>query len=101
MKTPQEFVDYCKRNGVEIARIQKNGGLITLTKAFQPGDKVAFGDAESDVSVIYEIPTTAPGSIWGTDGASVGGYSAVQNGLMKLSRSGCSKRWLAQVAKLI
>ena len=97
--TPEAFAAHCFQNGVSIERIEASSGLLTLSKGFQAGSSRGFTDAESDVGVIYYAPQTQAGSTWGTDGGSIGGHSAMLNGMMRLNRSGVSKRWLAKLAK--
>lgn len=51
--------------------------------------------------ILYEVPQTSAGSMWGTDGGSVGGLSALQSGTFKMNRSGCSVRVLNALKKLL
>lgn len=95
--TPEHFLTLCQNRGLEV-NISSN--ILTLTKRFPPGNPAAYASAESLVSLIYEAPSTRPGSTWGTDGGSVGGMVGLQNGYMTLNKSGVSKRWLAKLSKL-
>jgi hypothetical protein len=95
---PSEFFNKAKGYGVEI---EIRGDILTLSKRFAVGDSNGFVGAETDCGLIYEAPQTRAGSTWGTDGGSVGGLSALQNGRMVLNRSGVSKRWLSKLAKLM
>jgi len=82
-------------------RVNARGCIVTLTKHFPAGDHAAFADCDMTApSLLYRLPATAPGSTWGTDGGSVGGYSAIKNGHYSLNRSGISKRVVAKLAKL-
>jgi hypothetical protein len=101
MKTPEEFLAKVREYGVTIERIQLGSGLITLSKLFTPGSAGAYARVEGEVGIIYSVPQTQPGTTWGTDGASIGGHVAMQNGKMILNRSGCSKRFLAKLEKLL
>ncbi len=98
--TPEAFLANLTKYGVSIDTLDAGGGFIRLSKRFQAGDTNAYAGAETDVGIIYDVPTTQPGSTWGTDGGSVGGMSAVLHGCMVLNRTGCSKRFLAKLAKL-
>ncbi len=91
------FVAECRQRGVTIESV--TGSVLTLFKAFTPGDKSGYCKAESDVGIIYTVRQTEPGSTWGTDGGSIGGHVGLQGGYMRLHRSGCSKRWLAELQK--
>lgn len=97
--TPEDFAAHCFQNGVNIERIEATVGLLTLSKRFQAGSNQGFTEAESDIGVIYYAPQTQAGSTWGTDGGSVGGHAAMLSGMMRMNRSGVSKRWLAKLAK--
>ena len=97
--TPASFLAHVRASGVTIESLR--GTIITLSKRFPAGDNAAFACAESEVSVIYDVPQTEAGSTWGTDGGSIGGMCAIANGMMRMNRSGCSKRFMAKLAKLI
>jgi hypothetical protein len=97
--TPEEFLAKAREYGLTIRT--SSTGLITLEKLFTPGSAGAYARVEGEVSLIYEVPQTQAGSTWGTDGASIGGAVALRNGKMVLNRSGCSKRFLAKLQKLM
>lgn len=99
--TPEDFVHTCQRNNVRIQEIQPSAGYLALIKTFRPGDKEAYVMAESDVGIIYETPSVGAGSVWGTDGGSVGGMVGLNGGYMVLKKSNVSKRWLAKVQRLV
>jgi hypothetical protein len=96
-KTPAEiasdFVAHCRKNQIIIERCDN---ILTLTKRIPIGDGLAFADAESDCSIIYDLPGGC-GSVWGTDGASIGGMSALNTGRFRLNRSGVQKRILKAI----
>ena len=102
-KTPLEialhFVAHCKKNEIQITRCDR---ILTLEKRLTGNDRnLDFFDAESDCSVIYDLPSSADGgSVWGTDGGSIGGMVAIQTGLFKLNRSGVSKRVMSAIQKI-
>ena len=95
-KTPAEidadFVAHCQKNEIIIERCEN---ILTLTKRIPIGDSLAFADAETDCSIIYDLPGC--GSVWGTDGGSIGGMSALQTGRFRLNRSGVQKRILKAI----
>ena len=98
--TPEAFLEACKRDGVTIEDCRPNACL-TLCKHFPAGDRLAYCQAESEVGVIYSAPSVEPGSVWGTDGGSIGGMVGLNGGYMRLHKSGVSKRWLAKLHKLV
>jgi hypothetical protein len=99
-KSPSEvavhFVAHCRKNGITIERCEN---ILTLTKRIPIGDGLAFADAESDCSIIYDLPGGC-GSVWGTDGASIGGMSALNTGRFRLNRSGVQKRILKAIKSI-
>ncbi len=90
------FVTHCKSNDIQIERASH---ILTLTKRIPVGDALAFADAESDCSIIYDLPGGC-GSVWGTDGGSIGGMTAINTGRFRLNRSGVQKRVLKAIASL-
>ena len=82
--------------------LEVRGEILTVTKRFTPGSNSEYAAAESDVSsIIYTLPSTSAGSVWGTDGQSIGGMVGLNGGYMKLNRSGGSKRVLNALKKLM
>lgn len=96
--TPEDFAAELAARGIKVERITSS--ILTLSKRFTPGDANGYTGAETDVGIIYEVPQR-DGSTWGTDGGSIGGAIGLQNGRMVLNRSGCHKRFLAKLAKLV
>jgi len=96
-KTPlqiaSDFVAHCRKNEIIIERCEN---ILTLTKRIPIGDGLAFADAESDCSIIYSLPGGC-GSVWGTDGGSIGGMTALNTGRFRLNRSGVQKRILKAI----
>jgi hypothetical protein len=88
------FVQSCRNNQVSIEI--KATGILTLSKRITAGDGNSFSDAETDCSIIYDLPGGC-GSVWGTDGGSIGGMVAMQTGQFKLNRSGVQKRILKAI----
>lgn len=97
MIEPTEFVEICKTRGIAI---KTRGNVLSLVKNFTPGSDNEYSDAESDVSIIYDVPAGC-GSIWGTDGGSIGGMVGRDRGEMVLNRSGVKARWMNKLKKLI
>jgi hypothetical protein len=51
-------------------------------------------------SILGKLPTTSPGSVWGTDGGGIGALSAMKTRVFTMNKSGGSKRVLKALAKL-
>jgi hypothetical protein len=76
------------------------GSVVEVRKFFAPGDCNAYTQAEGEANtLVYMLLVTSPGSVWGTDGASIGGHMGLTGGYMKLNRSGISKRVIAALSK--
>lgn len=79
-------------------RVRAAGCVVTISRNFTPGDLSAFTDCDMvGPSFLDRLPTTSPGSTWGTDW----GYSAIKNGCYTLNRSGISKRVVSKLAKML
>lgn len=97
----RQALDVITRAEIYGFSIRVNGATITVHKTFPPGDKDAYTKAESEANdILGMVPMKTPGSVWGTDGASVGGHVGLTNGYMTLNKSGCGKRVLNAIAKL-
>lgn len=75
------------------------GTVVTIVKTFAPNDKQAFSDCDMDAYTVFDYCPLKGGSIWGTDGGSIGGAMGLQNGCYKLNKSGTGKAFLAALAK--
>ncbi len=81
-------------------QVRASGCVVTLTKVIGPGNRDGFVDCDMMAAgYLYELPKSGAGSVWGTDGGSVGGMVALRTGVFTLNRSGISKRVVAALAK--
>lgn len=95
----QAFVDACKEHGFTweivsptILRVSGKCGVNNLDR---------FQNLDMHAANILRMVPLKGGSMWGTDGGSVGGASALRTGYYTLSRSGQgAKRFLAALAKV-
>ncbi len=71
-----------------------------VEKSFTPGDVQAFVTCDMDAPFLLALAPLRGGSVWGTDGGSVGGYSAVKHGQYVLNKAGQGARFVAALAKL-
>lgn len=93
-----EFATLCRDGGWKI-RI-KSDTVVSISKSFAPNDREAFLGCDMDY---HHILTTLPhrgGSMWGTDGGSVGGYVALTNGHFEMNLSGVSKVAIRELGKI-
>jgi len=70
-------------------------GIVTIRKHFAPGDQAAFVRLDGEYYGLLSMVPARGGSIWGTDGSGVGGYSAVLHGEFVMNVSGVSKGFAA------
>lgn len=76
------------------------GSVLTITKQINGNDEFCAADSQY-YSILSLLPTTSPGSTWGTDGGGIGAISAMNSGRFVMNKSGGSKRVLSALAKLI
>jgi hypothetical protein len=83
------FLNACDRAGY---RVTINGeNVVTITKHFAPNDREAFVACDGEYYGLLSILPRRGGSVWGTDGGGVGGYSAMLHGTFRMNASGVSK----------
>lgn len=75
-------------------------GVVKVWKKFPIGSSSGFADAEMGASILFDYVPLKGGSVWGTDGGSIGGMVAIQNGIFKLNKSGSGKLFIAALSKL-
>lgn len=93
-----EFVAKAKEYGFSYS---VTDSVVTVAKKIKPNDNLEFANAESDAWSLLEIAPNKGGSVWGTDGGSIGGAVAMTTGFFKLNKSGSGgKTFAAEVAKL-
>lgn len=98
VEAAQKFVSTCKELGWSYSL---KSGIVTVEKRFTPGDKVAYTECDSEAYSLLSLVPLKSGSVWGTDGGSVGGYVGLNGGYYRLNKSGESgKRFMDAVRKL-
>lgn len=76
------------------------GNVVEISTTFAPGDSAAYSKADGEASGLLSLAPLKGGSVWGTDGGSVGGYVGLKNGYYRLNKSGTGARFLAALAKI-
>ena len=102
MTTPQQqaqdFVNKCKALGWSYTT---RGSIVTIQKNFPIGDKNAYSDCDMESYSLLSMVPLKGGSIWGTDGGSIGGMVGLNGGYYRLNKSGNgSKRFLKALSSL-
>jgi hypothetical protein len=87
MTAAREFVNAARSAGW---RISSRENIVTITKHFTPNSREEFVQLDGEYYGILSLVKTRGGSMWGTDGSGVGGYSAMTHGCftMNVSRVG-------------
>lgn len=101
-ETPSQIADtikaYADENGATVTI--KGNEIATVFSTFEPGDTAAYIAAEGVAShILMLIPMNRPGSVWGTDSATIGGHAGLSGGYMRLNKSGIAKRVGSAITK--
>jgi hypothetical protein len=77
------------------------GSILTITKSgINSNDDFVRADMEY-YSILDLLPSTSPGSIWGTDGGGIGALSAMSSRVFKMNKSGGSVRVLNALKNML
>lgn len=94
----KQFAEACRADGWSF--MVKGESVVTIEKHFAPHDASAYTDCDIMAGGILSLAPLKGGSVWGTDGGSVGGYAGLSGGYYRLNKSGSGKRFLAALEKL-
>lgn len=86
------FLHAASTHGFSVAI--KSDSVVSISKAFAPGDLAAFSACDCYGTLLLDMVPLKGGSVWGTDGGSVGGHAAVKSGRYTLNKSGSGKRFV-------
>lgn len=75
--------------------ISSRDNVVTITKHFTPGSREEFVQLDGEYYGILSLVKARGGSMWGTDGSGVGGYSAMLHGCFTMNVSGVSPAFIA------
>ena len=98
-QTSTAFLSAARAEGFVVT--VKNPSVVSVSKSFTPGDKSVFTGCDMIASSILDKLGARGGSMWGTDGGSVGGAVALKSGNFSLNVSGVSKRVTTALSKLL
>lgn len=95
----EKFVAECRKYGWTF---ESKPSIVRVSKRFTPGSNEEFTQCESEANYLLSLVPLKGGSIWGTDGASIGGYSGLIRGEFVLAKSGNNgKRLHAKLQQLL
>lgn len=94
----QEFVSKCQSFGFSYSI---SDTVLKVFKTIKPDSNSDFSKAENQSgSLLCIVPQTRAGSVWGTDGGSIGGIHAMNTGNFHMYKSGCSLQVLNAIKKM-
>jgi hypothetical protein len=76
-------------------KISSRENVVTITKHFTPNSREEFVKLDGEYYGILSLVKARGGSMWGTDGSGVGGYSAMLHGCFTMNISGVSPAFIA------
>lgn len=76
-------------------QITTRDNIVTITKHFTPNSREEFVALDGEYYGILSMVKARGGSMWGTDGSGIGGYSAMLHGVFTMNISGVSKAFIA------
>lgn len=89
-----EFVNAATAAGWKVS---VRGNVVSIFKGFDCGSREQFVALDGEYYGILSMVPARGGSMWGTDGSGVGGYSAMLHGLFTMNVSGVSERMAAAI----
>lgn len=93
------FLTAARDHGFMVSIASEN--VVRITKTFAVGDNDAFTACDMFGGSVLALVPLRGGSVWGTDGGSVGGMSALKHGRYTLNKSGTAKRFMSVLAQVI
>jgi len=93
----REFAAACEAAGWRYAVRE---GIVTIRKYFTAGDREEFVRLDGEYYGLLAMVPARGGSMWGTDGGGVGGYSAILHGCFTMNVSGVNKTFAAALAAI-
>jgi hypothetical protein len=99
--TNADIAKQIKQTAVELGwTLTVRNSVLTIKKRISGNDEFCRADMEY-YSILGLLPSTSPGSIWGTDGGGVGALSAMKSGVFTMNKSGGNKRVLSALSKIL
>lgn len=98
-KQAEEFLAVARKYGfkVQIA----GDSVVRIVRHITVGSLDEFCEADSMYNDVLAYAPLKNGSVWGTDGGSVGGQAAVNSGVFVMNKSGNGSRFMKALAKLV
>ena len=94
-----KFIDAANEAGFYILILSSS--VVRISKKFVPGDNQAYVECDMTAFGVLEMAPLKGGSVWGTDGGSIGGQVGLQNGHYTLNKSGNGVRFMNELKKIL
>lgn len=91
----KRFVLACQAAGFSW---ETKGTIVRVKKKIAIGDREAFISCDMDAPGLLSLVPGKGGSVWGTDGGSIGGMVALKTGDFVLNKSGVGSRFVAALS---
>lgn len=95
----QGFLNKAKELGFTV--VVRSPSVVSISKAIIPNNSDSFMDAEIGSSILLSMAPLKGGSIWGSDGGSIGGAIAMKNGFFEMKKSGEGSNFMKALKKLV
>jgi hypothetical protein len=95
-----KFVAECRQDGWKIS-LRGDDRIVTITKHFEANNREQFVKLDGDYYHLLCLVPCSGGSMWGTDGSGIGGYSAMLHGVFTMNVSGVKTQFAAALAKIL
>lgn len=93
------FLAAASRNGFSVQI--KGSSVVCIERQFEPGDRNAYVACDMMGPDVLDLAPLRGGSVWGSDGASVGGMVALHSGRYSLNKSGNGSAFMRALAAKI
>jgi hypothetical protein len=90
------FVEACEKYGFTW---ESTKHVVRIMKRLPPCNKDAFTEADMMAPSVLSLVPLKGGSVWGTDGGSIGGWSALQSGNFVMNKSGEGSRFTTALSR--
>lgn len=81
-------------------QISESNSIVSVHKSFEKGNESQFVQCDMNGPYLISLVAASGGSVWGTDGGSVGAHSAILHGNYCLKVSGAKASFVKQLRKL-
>jgi hypothetical protein len=92
-----KFVAECQKYGFDWE--VRSDSVLTISQRFAPGDDQAFTKCDMMAGFVLALAPLKGGSVWGTDGGSIGGHVGLMRGEFRMNKSGSGTYFMRELRK--